>query len=268
MMRTAQLPDRFLSGLTDTHCHLEDAAFAADRADVVERIRRAGMIRVLLAGTDLADSQAAALLAKEHSDVLRFAAGLHPQEASLWDAALCDGFRELLRMPGAVAVGEIGLDYYRNLSPREDQLRAFREQLALAQEMQLPVIVHIREAADDALALLAEAALARGGVWHAFSGEISQAKRALDLGFFLGAAGPVTYPKASTLRAVFRSIPLERILVETDAPYLPPEGNRGKRNEPVLVQETILRLAADRELPPEEAAAIFRQNANHLFAWE
>jgi TatD DNase family protein len=267
-MHPAQIPDLLLPGLTDTHCHLEDPAFDMDRRFVIERMQHAGMTRVLLAGTDLADSQSAAQLAREYPNLLRFAAGIHPHAAQQMDHSMRDALQNLLQEEGAVAVGEIGLDYFRDHSPRADQRRAFQEQLALAREMNLPIIVHIRDAVEDALAILAEAAPPRVGVWHAFSGDRILAEKAIAMGFYVGAAGPVTYPKATALREAFRTIPLERILVETDAPYLPPQGNRGARNEPVLVGEVIHQLALDRNLTPVEMAAAVRENANRLFEWE
>jgi TatD DNase family protein len=267
-MRPALVPTDCLPGLTDTHCHLEDSAFDPDRLAVLDRARQAGLVRLLLAGTDVTDSRAAAQCARQYPDFLRFAAGIHPHAASQADARALDALRELLADSQAVAVGEIGLDYFRDLSPRQDQRRAFLAQLALAREFHLPAIVHIRDAVEDALSMLAEAALPRRGVWHAFSGDAGLAERALGLGFYLGAAGPITYPRAASLREVFRRAPLDRILLETDAPYLPPQSDRGARNEPALAGEILRRLASERNLAPERMAAATRENANQLFGWE
>jgi TatD DNase family protein len=266
--RPARIPDSVLPGLTDTHCHLQDSAFDADRADVLDRARRCGMVRILLAGTDAEDSDAAAQLAKKSPDLLRFAAGVHPHAAATLDASALQAIRMLLGDPQAVAAGEIGLDYYRDLAPRAEQRRAFQSQLELAAEADLPIVLHVREAADDALGMLADAPLPRGGVWHAFAGDPATAESALRLGLYLGAGGPLTYPKAAGLRDTFRAAPLERLLLETDAPYLPPDGNRGARNEPALVGEIVRRLALDRHQTPESMTAILRENANRLFRWE
>jgi TatD DNase family protein len=267
-MRPADIPADSLPGLTDTHCHLQDSAFDADRPAAIERARQTGLVRVLLAGTDLADSQAAALLAAQHPDWMRFAAGVHPHAAAEFPEDALPALRALLQNPAAVAVGEIGLDYFRDLSPRNEQRRAFHAQLILAREMALPIVLHVRDAAEDALAMLADQPLSRGGVWHSFAGDAATAERALQMGLYLGAAGPLTYPNASALREALRTAPLERILVETDAPYLPPHGHRGKRNEPALVSLIVRRLAAEREQAPEAVAAIVRANANQLFHWE
>jgi TatD DNase family protein len=267
-MRTAHIPEGVLPDLTDTHCHLQDQAFASDSQAVIERARQSGLMRILLAGTDVTDSQAAAHLAEKHPDLMRFAAGVHPHAATSLSTTALASLRTLLRAPGAVAVGEIGLDYFRDLSPRTEQRSAFQAQLALAAELDLPVIMHVRDAVDDVLAILTDFTLPRRGVWHAFSADRGTAERALMIGFYLGAAGPVTYPKADELREVFRTTPLDRILIETDAPYLPPDGNRGARNEPALVGPVVRRLALTRDISPELLAAATRKNANLLFHWE
>jgi TatD DNase family protein len=267
-MRSARLPAQVLPHLTDTHCHLEDPAFDLDREEVIARIRRAGMTRLLVAGSDLADSQAAARLAQAHPDLMRFAAGIHPHSADQMSPSSIDALRTLLLQPGAAAVGEIGLDYYREMSPRTTQRDAFHRQLILACDIHLPVIVHIRDAADDALDMLADLNPPRHGVWHAFSGDAAMAERALAMGFYLGAGGPITYPKAAILRDVFRAAPLDRILVETDSPYLPPEGNRGARNEPILTDAVVRRLAIERNLSADKIVTATRENANRLFGWE
>lgn len=260
-------PEGGLPGLTDTHCHLDMPAFEGDLGQTLERARAAGLVRILVPGLNLESSRHAAGLARTHG-WLRFAAGVHPHESGSFDEETLAGLRQLALAEGATAVGEIGLDYYRDLSPRARQREAFRAQLELARELRLPVIVHIREAAEDALAILAETGVGLHGVLHAFSGDPSLAERALAMGFYLGTAGPLTYPKADRLREILRAAPLDRILLETDSPYLPPEGNRGKRNEPALVETVARRLAAERGMDPATLTARMRANANELFGWE
>ncbi|MBN2085391.1 MAG: TatD family hydrolase [Anaerolineales bacterium] len=265
--RFARVPPEALPGLTDTHCHLNLPAFDSDRAQVLERARRAGLERILIPGIDLPGSEHAARIA--HSDpILRFAPGIHPHESASFDDKALAALRRLARDEGACAIGETGLDYFRGLAPRDRQREAFRAQLALAQELGLPVIVHIRDARDDALAILSEFAGRVRGVLHAFSGDPLLAEKAGAMGFCFGVGGPLTYKKAETLRSAFRVLPPDRILLETDAPYLPPEGNRGARNEPALVLAVAQRAAPERGIEPQELAALTRRNAGTLFAWE
>jgi TatD DNase family protein len=261
----AELPP--ITGLTDTHCHLNLAAFAGDLESVLDRAARAGLVRMLVPGIDPESSRRAAELAAKQP-MLSFAAGVHPHETESFTPETLQAIRKVAEENGAAAIGEIGLDYYRDLAPRACQREAFRAQIDLAMELRLPVIIHIREAADDALAILAESGPELRGVWHAFSGELAEAERALELGLHLGAAGPVTYPKAGALREILLMASPDRILLETDAPYLPPQGFRGKRNEPARVNLIARRLADDRGIDPELWAAQTRANAQNLFHWE
>jgi len=265
--RIASVPTDVLPGLTDTHCHLDLEAFDADRDRVLERARRAGLVRILVPGLNLAGSRRAAELARS-DPILRFAAGVHPHESGSFNGRVLDDLRALARERGAAAIGEIGLDYYRDLAPRGRQREAFRAQLGLALELRLPAIIHIREAEEDALAILAEAGAGGRGVLHAFSGGRTLAERAAEMGFFFGIAGPLTYPGSAQLRETFRALPPDRILLETDAPYLPPDGNRGKRNEPALVLAVARRAAGELDWEPTELVRRTRRNANILFAWE
>jgi TatD DNase family protein len=263
----ARVPPGAIPGLTDTHCHLNVPAFDADRPRALDRARRAGLVRILIPGLDLEGSLRAAQIA--HTDpILRFAAGVHPHECARFDAAVLSELRKLARDEGAVAIGETGLDYFRTLAPRDRQREAFRAQVGLARELGLPVIVHIREAREDALAILGEFTGTIRGVLHAFSGDSALSEKAAEAGLFFGIAGPLTYPKADSLRSVFRSLPVDRILLETDSPYLPPQGNRGKRNEPALVKEVAGRGALERGMDAYEFVTLARRNANLLFAWE
>jgi TatD DNase family protein len=200
--------------------------------------------------------------------MLRFAAGIHAHESAAFDGGALAALRTLARDEGAAAIGETGLDYFRDLAPHDRQRAAFRAQIGLACELDLPVIVHIREAQADALDILEEFSGKARGVLHAFAGDPVLAERAAKLGFFFGIAGPLTYPKAERLRGALRTLPEDRIILETDAPYLPPEGNRGKRNEPALVAEVAAKAAGERGMEASDLAALARRNANHLFAWE
>jgi TatD DNase family protein len=265
--RAAFLSDDSLPGLTDTHCHLDLPDFDADRGAVLERARRAGVARILVPGLDLAGSRRAAELARS-DPMLRFAPGVHPHESGNFSAQILDELRALARLPGAVAIGEIGLDYYRDRAPRDLQQQAFRAQLGLARELELPVIVHIREAEEDALDILASEGSGLRGVLHAFSGGRGLADRLGTMGFYFGIGGPLTYPSAARLREAFRTLPRDRILLETDAPFLPPEGNRGKRNEPALVLAVARKAAEEQNQDAAELVRAARRNANNLFAWE
>ena len=249
------------SRLFDTHAHLDFSQFDRDREELIAELRAQG-VAVVNVGLDLATSRASLELAEKHPHVFA-ACGFHPHEAKAFSSQAQEALEELLRQ-GAVAVGEIGLDYYRNLSPREAQLSAFRAQLRLARRLDLPVILHYREAGEDFFRVLAEEGPVRG-VWHAFSGNAALARRALDLGLHLGIGGPITYRKNEAARQAIKEVPLDRVLIETDAPFLPPEPFRGKRNDPLKVWLVALKLAELLRLPADELAEITFENACRLF---
>ena len=249
------------SRLFDTHAHLDFSQFDRDREELIAELRAQG-VAVVNVGLDLATSRASLELAERHPHVFA-ACGFHPHEAKAFSSQAQEALEELLRQ-GAVAVGEIGLDYYRNLSPREAQLSAFRAQLRLARRLDLPVILHYREAGEDFFRVLAEEGPVRG-VWHAFSGDAALARRALALGLHLGIGGPITYRKNEAARQAIKEVPLDRLLIETDAPFLPPEPFRGKRNDPLKVRLVALRLAEVLGLSPEELTEITFENACRLF---
>ncbi len=190
--------------------------------------------------------------------------GIHPNQASRAAPGAIDELERLLGHPRAVGVGEAGLDYYRHFSSRDDQWRLFRAQLRLAAERNLPAVVHSREAADDTLRLLREAPGVRG-VMHCFSYDWQVADACLKMGFFLSLAGPLTYPRSRALAEVARRAPIDRLLIETDAPYLPPQGRRGQRNEPAFVAHTCSRLAELRDEDPEKVAETTLANTRALF---
>ncbi|MDA8219155.1 MAG: TatD family hydrolase [Dehalococcoidales bacterium] len=253
--------------LVDTHAHLDDKAFDADRAEIMPRARAAGVSYVLTAGTDLPSSRQAVALAADHEGVYA-AVGVHPHEAAHLDEATLSELRLLAGQPKVVAIGEVGLDFYRDLSPRPQQQAALRAHLALAQELDLPVIVHDRDAHAEVLAALR--AWRQGypqarGVLHAFSGDEAMAREAIELGFYISFAGPLTFPKADKLRHLAAALPLERLLVETDCPYLTPVPLRGRRNEPANVRLVAEKLAEVRGITLAEAAQATTANARQLF---
>jgi len=251
--------------LIDSHAHLDSPKFDGGREAAIDRAREAGVVAILNVGGDLASSRAAVALA-ERNDFIYAAVGVHPHDATTVTPAVLDELRALSRHPKVVAIGEIGLDYYRDLSPRPVQRRAFAEQLALAAELELPVVIHSREALDDVLAAL------RGwegsGVLHSYSGGPERLGEVLELGFSIGISGPVTFPKAEPLRAAAAAVPLERLLVETDCPYLTPVPYRGRRNEPAYVRYVAQAVARARGMEAEPLARATADNARRLFGMQ
>jgi TatD DNase family protein len=248
----------------DTHAHLEMEDFDDDREAVLQRAAQAGLTAIITVGTTLPDCEKAVALAALHKPVYA-AVGIHPHEVKEIDGSTYDTLRMLARQGKVVAIGEIGLDFFYDHSPRDLQLRCFIEQLALAEELGLPVIIHDREAHAETLEILASRKGRIRGVLHCYSGDWAMAEECLAMGFYLSIAGPVTYKKAELLREVARQIPLDRLLIETDAPYLAPQPFRGKRNEPAYVVETALCVAGIRGLPVKEFIGLTADNARRLF---
>jgi TatD DNase family protein len=252
--------------LVDSHAHLDMAEFDADRDAMLERARGAG-VRALLAIAVNPDALDAALAFAEKYDWIYAAAGVHPQEAKLATQERYEKLSRLARHPRFLAWGEIGLDYHYEEPPRNVQQRVFIEQLELARAARLPVVLHCRDAWEDCLAILEQhwrdAGL--GGIFHCFTGTLEQARRGIDMGFLVSFAGNVTYPKAQNLREVAGSVPLESLLIETDAPFLAPQGRRGRRNEPAYVAEVAKTLGPVRNLPPAEVAAATAGNFRRFF---
>jgi TatD DNase family protein len=257
----------------DSHCHLAGEEFVADCDGVIARAREAGLERalVILAAEDDAEWGRGQAVAAAWPAV-RFAVGVHPQQAHVFAADPTGAVRavaaRLDASPHVRAIGEIGLDYHYDFSPREVQQAVFDAQLALAQARRLPVAIHTREAEADTLRLIGTAQ-ARGplaGVFHCFTGGPAEAERALATGFHLSFAGILTFPRAVELREAVRMVPLDRLLVETDAPYLAPVPHRGKRNEPAWVAATIEAVARERALSIGELTKIVRDNYDRLFA--
>ena len=261
------------SAVADTHCHLDLSAFDADLTEVLDRAKAEGVKYILVPGIDLASSQKAVSIAEHYPDVYA-AVGVHPHRSASWNASVASELRSLTESSSVCAIGEIGLDYYRNLAPPDVQREAFQDQLALAADLGLPVVVHSRQALEEVLDdLLAWSAdlppglTQRAGVLHAYSGDLQAASRASAQGFYFGVAGPVTYRNADERRRVTSQLPRERILLETDAPYLTPHPFRRKRNEPAfvrLVAKEVSRLFGMKE---SILAGITSRNAANLFGW-
>jgi TatD DNase family protein len=302
--------------LTDTHCHLDFHKFDEDRADVIERAEAAGLVRILIPALSLDSSLSAVKLAGSHP-MLYAAIGVQPNESLTWTEDTIEELRKLARPhpstparpaePGRassgrgeppsppwrgvggegkiVAIGEIGLDYYWEAAPHDHQQRAFREQLDLAAELALPVVIHLREkddaaggpCAEDAMRLLEdwiaglgpekEALRRNPGVLHSFSGSLEIAQQAISLNFYIGITGPVTFKNARQKQEMVAQLPLEHLLLETDAPYLAPHPHRGKRNEPAFVYEIADKIAQLQSRSQEQVATITTRNAARLFSW-
>jgi TatD DNase family protein len=266
--------------LVDSHCHLNFDRFDSDRPAVLERAQQAGVGRVLNPGIDLATSQAALDLAERYTAVFA-AVGVHPNDALSWEDGTLDELCTLAMQPKVVAIGEIGLDYYWEKTPHELQQRIFHQQLQLAAEAGLPVVVHVRDkdshhrhAMQDALDILTgwQSTLPPGlaerpGVLHSFSDGPQAALRATAANFCIGITGPVTFKNSDLLREVVLALPLERLLIETDAPFLTPHPHRGERNEPGYVQFVAQKIAQIRGVDFENVAHITTTSAKRLFLW-
>ncbi len=247
--------------LFDSHAHLDFPQFKEDRALLLEEMRNQH-VAALNVGADLPSSRASLALAASFEHVSA-ACGVHPHDAKDYTPDAEAELGQLLEQ-GAVAVGECGLDFYRDLSPREQQEQAFRAQLRMARRLGLPVILHQREAWKSFVRVLREEGPLHGVV-HAFSGDTAGARQVVDMGFHVGIGGPLTYARNHALRDAVRAVPVERLLVETDCPYLPPQPFRGKRNDPLKVRLVVLELAGLLGKRPEELAEITWNNACELF---
>ncbi len=251
--------------LIDTHTHLDDVRYHDDRDAVITRAREAGVDAFLTIGCDLATSQAAVTLATRYPFVYA-SIGVHPHEVKHIGDGWYDEFRRLASNENVVAYGEIGLDYHYNHSSPKEQRERFREQVQLARELTLPVIIHTREAQEDTIAILKEEKASEiGGVFHCFSGDTWLAKAALDLGFYLSFSGILTFTNATILRDIAKNTPLDRVFIETDCPYLTPVPYRGKRNEPAFVSYVAQQLASIHGLSLDDVAKQTSDNAKRLF---
>jgi len=250
--------------LVDTHAHLQMTQFDSDRDEAVRRAQEASVRFIINVGWEVNSSREAVELAGRYPGVFA-AVGVHPHEAKIVDEAGWRELEELVASPGVVALGECGLDYHYEHSPKEVQREVFRRQLELAARMRLPVIVHQREAEDEALEILEEAALRQGGVVHCFSGTREYLEAVLGLGLYVSFGGPVTYPRAENLRELVRLVPDSRLLLETDAPYLAPQNFRGRRNEPAYLRLVAEFVAGLRGISLADVCRITSLNAGILF---
>jgi TatD DNase family protein len=255
--------------LLDSHTHIDMREFDADREGVLQRARESGVVAVIDIGIDIASSEAAIALAEKHSDVFA-TVGIHPHDASKITDVDMHRLEALAKHPKVVAIGEIGLDFYRNRSSKESQVDSFKRQLELASKSGLPVVVHSRNAKDEVFEILKEWVAGKKidsgpvGVLHCFSGDAELGKKYIDMGFLLSFAGPVTYPKSSAA-GVAKDIPLGKMLIETDCPFLTPQAHRGKRNEPSYVSYVASKIAEVKGVSPESVAETTSANAVRLF---
>ena len=251
--------------LFDSHCHVDEPKFDGDRDTVLSRMREAGVTRYAVIGSDIASSRHAADYAAAHEGCYA-AVGIHPHEASGYKEGDLDLLAQWVKEDKVVAIGEIGLDYYYDHSPRDVQQKVCELQMELAYELGMPVAYHVRDAHQDMIDLMkAHRAHLSGGIIHCFSGSWEIAKEYLKLGYYISFAGPVTFKKAPKLQEAAVNVPLERLLIETDSPYLAPEPVRGRRNEPTNVRHVAEKIAALRGMSLEELAAATTENALRVY---
>jgi TatD DNase family protein len=256
--------------IIDTHAHLDLSVYDEDREEIIERATAAGVVSIISVGTDLESSKRAVALAERYPNIYA-AVGIHPHDVNAITMADIDAVTKVGMSPRVVAVGETGLDFYRDISPRDRQVIAFLWHLDMADEMGLPVIIHCREAAEEMVQLLRNrmaehqcSGLYRG-VIHCFNGDAATVQAYMDMGFHISLGGYIGYPKATVLQEVIKSIPGERLLTETDCPFLPPQDHRGKRNEPSYLRITVKKLAEIRKETYERVAMVTTENARRLF---
>lgn len=252
-----------LPRFTDTHCHLEMRDFDPDREEVIKRAALAGVQRLITIGSDMESSRKSVELSSKY-DMVFSSIGVHPHDARNFIPEDFNKLFTLAQEEKVVAIGETGLDYHYDKSPRDVQKKIFRTHLDLAGELDLPVIVHSREAMNDTLGILKESGLSKG-VLHCFSGDMNSAEKAMGMGFYISIAGPVTYKKSTSLKEIAARVPDDYLLIETDSPYLSPEPFRGKRNEPAHIINTATEIAALRGVSLEDVARITTLNAARLF---
>lgn len=255
-----------VSNLIDSHAHLDDKRFNRDRDRLIRTLHENGVEAVLNPGADLKSSQKAVEMAERYS-IIYAAVGCHPHDTKYMTDETMDIFRELAKKTDKViAIGEIGLDYYRDNSERSVQRKWFREQIRLAKELDLPYIVHDRDAHEDLLKIMKEEHYdGTRGILHCFSGSVEMAKEFINLGFYISLAGPVTYRNARVPKLVAKAVPFDKLLIETDAPYLTPEPFRGKRNEPKYVRYVAEEIAEIRNVSVDEVAEQTSKNFKRLF---
>ena len=251
--------------LIDSHAHLEMPEFKRDLEAVIQRAQDSGVGYIFTVGTEKRDWKRTLEIANSHPSIYVIL-GVHPHNAKEIDDKTYPILRELCRDRKVKGYGEIGLDFFRNLSPRDVQLKRFREQVGLAKELQLPIVVHDREAHQETLEILkTEKAEECGGIIHCFSGDYEMAKECIDMGFFISIPGSITFKNAERFREIVKRLPLESLLVETDAPFITPEPFRGKRNEPSYVKYTAQKVAEIKKVSFEKVAEVTTENALQIF---
>lgn len=250
--------------LVDSHAHLQWANFDKDREDVIKRAREAGVEKIINIGFDVGGSKRAIELAEKHED-LYATVGIHPHNASQLNQEVLNELGKLSKRNKVVAIGEIGLDYYRNLSPRETQKKAFEAQLVLAEELRLPVVIHNREAHAEIWEMLSKFKGKVHGIMHCFSGSREMAEQYIESDFYVSLAGPVTFPNSHRLHEVARFIDLKKLLIETDCPWLAPQEVRGRRNEPAFLTFIAKKVAELREMPLGEVVEATTENTKRIF---
>ncbi|ACL70938.1 TatD family hydrolase [Halothermothrix orenii] len=251
--------------LIDTHAHLDFPRFKKDRVKVIKRAEEDGVKYIINVGADLASSHRSLRLSQEYDHIFA-TVGIHPHDADQVDGRALKVLKDLAKADKVVAIGEIGLDYYYDNSPRDVQKEAFKRQLELAHKLKLPVVIHSREADEDTLEILKEMEVGElGGVMHCFAGHLEMARECLSLNMYLAFGGVITFKNADKTREVVREIPLDRILIETDSPYLTPHPYRGKRNEPSYVRFVAEKIAELKDKSMEEITRITTANAINAF---
>lgn len=249
----------------DSHAHIQLSQFNRDRDAALKRAHEAAVSTILVIGFDVESSRGAVELAEKHKNIYA-TVGMHPHDAKELTPDVFQTFRALAAHPKVISLGEMGLDYYRNLSPRPVQKAAFEKQLDLAEELNMPIIIHNRDAYMDILPILEARRGKIRGVLHCFTGDVELMHRSLDIEFYIGLGGIVTYPNAKEVQAVAREVPAERLLIETDCPWLAPQFRRGKRNEPAYVRAVAEKIAELRDTSVEKIGEITTQNFEELFA--
>ena len=249
----------------DQHCHLEDAKFDPDRAEAVRRMLKAGVVGCVDCGSDIESSRRALKLAKEYPGIVYAACGIHPHESEKADDGVMQELRVLLKDPAAVALGEIGLDYYYDSAWREKQRKVLTDQMALAVEADKPAVFHIRDAHGDMIEIFRKTARRPRGVIHCFSGSYETAMEYVRMGFYISFAGPLTFKKAPNLEKACALVPEDRLLVETDSPYMAPVPFRGQRNEPAYAVKVLEKMALLRGRTVEEMARVTLKNTREVY---
>ncbi len=261
--------------LIDTHCHLDFEPFHADLEAVLDRSIQSGIRKIINPGIDLTSSRAAIQISDEHQDFISAAVGVHPNDGNSWDNNTLDELKKMAKGSNVVAIGEIGLDYYRDRFPPTSQQTIFRQQLQLAGELSLPVIIHNRLATEDTLMIISEwigqlekahsSLRSKPGVFHSFDGDLASAQRIISFGFLLGIGGLVTFNNAKPQQNLVAQLPLDRVILETDAPFLAPHPHRGQRNEPAFIVQVAEKVASLHNEPVADIAKITSRNAEFIF---